>query len=95
MLFLDGGMKILEGPTVVLCINGDDMVLDVEENSMTFPTYGWDLKSGLRTGISIAYSRLFPWVESGGTVSHSLPQSVTKTHCCLCGSTANAPAIVP
>jgi hypothetical protein len=56
----------------------------------TWISYGREKKS-----VSTASLELFPWVESGGNTSHCPPQSVTKTHHPLPGSSANTPAVVP
>jgi hypothetical protein len=65
--------------------------------SMTLPTDERDLNflGRERMGVFIACLQLFPWVESGGTMSHHLPQSVAKAHRLLSGSTANVRATVP
>jgi hypothetical protein len=47
-----------------------------------------------RTGASIAWLQLFLGTESSGAVSYHPPQSVTRIHCPLLGSAANASAIV-
>jgi hypothetical protein len=96
-----GGTNILEGSTVVLCVDG--VVLECEyqcsadvEKRMTFPIYGWDLNFLNESEDGYFHSMLtaVPLGLSDGNVSHHPPQSVVKMHHPLLGSTADAPVTV-